>query len=157
MYAIKLVTTACLPVCMQVLELLLDRKAADARHAREVSAWDAELTRLQDYIDHELSELQQRQSQVGRYQAAAAVAAAGGLHTTAAAAVTERPLLVLLANTDNTSSGWLSAAACVRIIKFGHHDFAAPKTRTMLLELQLRCCIAAGFVTRVPLVKWPVM
>lgn len=54
-----------MPTCLQVLELLLDRKAADARHAREVSARDAELTRLQDYIDHELSELQQRQSQVG--------------------------------------------------------------------------------------------
>jgi hypothetical protein len=49
---------------VQVLELLLDRKAADARHAREVAARDAELTRLQDYIDQELSELQQRQSQV---------------------------------------------------------------------------------------------
>lgn len=48
----------------KVLELLLDRKAADARHAREVSARDAELTRLQDYIDQELSELQQRQAQV---------------------------------------------------------------------------------------------
>lgn len=48
----------------KVLELLLDRKAADARHAREVSAKEAELNRLQDYIDHELSELQQRQSQV---------------------------------------------------------------------------------------------
>lgn len=53
-------------VCVpQVLELLLDRKAADARHAREVAARDAELTRLQDYIDSELSELQQRQAQVG--------------------------------------------------------------------------------------------
>lgn len=48
----------------KVLELLLDRKAADARHVREVSARDAELTRLQDYIDQELSELQQRQAQV---------------------------------------------------------------------------------------------
>jgi hypothetical protein len=48
----------------KVLEQLLDRKAADARHAREVAARDAELTRLQDYIDQELSELQQRQAQV---------------------------------------------------------------------------------------------
>jgi hypothetical protein len=49
---------------VQVLELLLDRKAADARHAREVAARDAEITHLQDYIDQELSELQQRQCQV---------------------------------------------------------------------------------------------
>ena len=55
----------CLVCVPQVLELLLDRKAADARHAREVAARDAELTRLQDYIDSELSELQQRQAQVG--------------------------------------------------------------------------------------------
>jgi hypothetical protein len=48
----------------QVLELLLDRKAADARHSREVSAREAEIARLQEYIDQELSELQQRQAQV---------------------------------------------------------------------------------------------
>lgn len=48
----------------KVLELLLDKKAAEARHARETAARDAELTRLQDYIDQDLSELQQRQSQV---------------------------------------------------------------------------------------------
>lgn len=51
-------------VYLQVLELLLDKKAAEARHARETAARDAELIRLQDYIDQELSELQQRQSQV---------------------------------------------------------------------------------------------
>jgi hypothetical protein len=48
----------------QVLELLLDRKAADARHSREVSAREAEIARLQEYIDQEISELQQRQAQV---------------------------------------------------------------------------------------------
>jgi len=53
-----------LSVYVQVLELLLDKKAAEARHARETAARDAELTRLQDYIDQDLSELQQRQSQV---------------------------------------------------------------------------------------------
>ena len=51
-------------VCLQVLELLLDRKAGEARHAREVALRDAEIGRLQVYIDDELAELQQRQAQV---------------------------------------------------------------------------------------------
>lgn len=49
-----------------MLELLLDRKASDARHAREVAARESDLVRLQDYIDTELAELQQRQAQVRR-------------------------------------------------------------------------------------------
>lgn len=52
-------------VSVQVLELLLDRKAADARNSREVSAREAQIARLQEYVDQELSELQQRQAQVG--------------------------------------------------------------------------------------------
>eukprot|EP00878_Enallax_costatus_P027150 GHUV01029204.1.p1 GENE.GHUV01029204.1~~GHUV01029204.1.p1 ORF type:complete len:507 (+),score=193.43 GHUV01029204.1:240-1760(+) len=48
----------------KVLELLLERKAIEARHAREISIRDAELARLQQYIDEELAELQDRQAQV---------------------------------------------------------------------------------------------
>lgn len=50
---------------LQVLELLLERKAAETRHARELSIRDAELARMQQYIDDELTELHQRQAQVG--------------------------------------------------------------------------------------------
>jgi hypothetical protein len=49
-----------------VLELLLDKKAVEARHARDVAARDAEISRLQLYISDELAELQQRQAQVCR-------------------------------------------------------------------------------------------
>jgi hypothetical protein len=49
---------------LQVLELLLERKAAETRHARELSLRDAELARLQQYIDDELMELHARQAQV---------------------------------------------------------------------------------------------
>jgi hypothetical protein len=48
----------------QVLELLLDRKALEARHSRELAARDASVAQLQVYIDEQLSELQQRQAQV---------------------------------------------------------------------------------------------
>ncbi|WIA18914.1 hypothetical protein OEZ85_003586 [Tetradesmus obliquus] len=48
----------------KVLELLLERKAAETRHARELSLRDAELARLQQYIDDELMELHARQAQV---------------------------------------------------------------------------------------------
>jgi hypothetical protein len=49
---------------VQVLELLLERKAAETRHTRELSLRDAELGRLQQYIDDELMELHTRQAQV---------------------------------------------------------------------------------------------
>lgn len=49
---------------LQVLQLLLERKAREARHALELSHRDAELARLQQYIDEELAELQDRQEQV---------------------------------------------------------------------------------------------
>lgn len=48
----------------KVLELLLERKAAETRHARELSLRDAELACLQQYIDDELMELHARQAQV---------------------------------------------------------------------------------------------
>ncbi|KAF6252466.1 hypothetical protein COO60DRAFT_1704276 [Scenedesmus sp. NREL 46B-D3] len=48
----------------KVLELLLERKAAETRHVRELSLRDAELARLQQYIDDELTELHTRQAQV---------------------------------------------------------------------------------------------
>eukprot|EP00775_Hariotina_reticulata_P002520 gene2521-2822_t len=48
----------------KVLELLLERKAAETRHVRELTARDSELARLQLYIEEELTELQERQAQV---------------------------------------------------------------------------------------------
>jgi hypothetical protein len=53
-----------MPHFVQVLELLLERKATETRHARELALRDAELARLQQYIDDELMELHARQAQV---------------------------------------------------------------------------------------------
>jgi len=54
----------CHCLLLQVLELLLERKAAETRHVRELAARDTELARLQLYIEQELAELQERQAQV---------------------------------------------------------------------------------------------
>lgn len=51
----------------------MERKATEARHARELSVRDAELSRLQQYIDDDLAELQDRQAQVRTHRSNASV------------------------------------------------------------------------------------
>lgn len=46
------------------MELLQERKQAALRHERELRAKDAEVLRMQQYIDADLRHLQQRQEEV---------------------------------------------------------------------------------------------